>query len=295
MKKYVLWSLILAGVIAFLIRYGSRDYSQIYFVDNSAEKIIAKVEWHREELEKINADYEEKKGYRVYEGINDFLFKNLASPEIMDRWYKIWLESISKSEKYANNKEYLNQVSCLALVWFIRAGDKKSVQELPVLTAYPLFEEARKRYLHSSPQEFAEWAKKNINGNIVPPKHLDEAINYFGLLESAALTANDLDLARHANALLYNYALRDWTFSMTAAYKLVDYVDRIGKVTDEDREILVDHYLKNIKDSRLSSSPVLREHEECVLRILKKYQLVKSISVRPSYLEELRVSNRKND
>ena len=181
---------------------GCKDYSRVSFASNSAEETMELVEKHKNELDQINTAYKEKKKYSAYWDIYMFFLRYWASPEIMNRWYKIWLESAGKSKEYGNDKKYLNDVSCEALIWFIRTDDKKAIQELPLLTELPLFEEAKKQYMHSSAQEFANWAKKNITADTVPNSRF-YANDYFSLLESAALSVKDYELARKANEMFY--------------------------------------------------------------------------------------------
>lgn len=208
-------------------------------------------------------------------GIYMFFLRYWASPEIMSRWCKIWLECAGKSKKYVNDKQLLNEISGETLIWFIRTGDRKAIQELPVLTL-PLFEEAKKQYLHLPPQEFANWAKKNITADTVPNSHYYVS-SYFNLLESAALSAKDYELAHNANVMLCK---RDSGESLAfAVSNLAFYADKLGKITDEDKAILTDYYNKYMKDKRMSR--VLRKREECILRVLEKYHIVPNISIIP--------------
>ena len=272
--------LLLIGVF-WLFCAGCKDYSRVHLISDSAEKTIELVEKHKDELAKIDVAFEKRNKYSIYGEINVYLLRYWASPEIMDQWYKIWIESASKSEN-EKKKKYLNTISCDALVWFIRSGDWKAVQQLPELTEYPLFEEARRRYLYSSPQGFASWAKEKINENTVPLGDL-YPISCFNLLESAALLAQDFDLAQSANIMLCSNMIKSresgsetFTFAVS---NLAFYIDKLGKVTDEDKAILTDYYNKYLKDQKVSM--VLRKREECVLRVLEKYNIVSNISILP--------------
>ena len=64
-----------------------------------------------------------------------------------------------------------------------------------------------------------------------------------------------------------------------AVSNLAFYIDKLGKVTDEDKAILTDYYNKYLKDQKVSM--VLRKREECVLRVLEKYHIVSNISILP--------------
>ncbi len=277
MKLYKYLLLLIS--VSWLFCAGCKDYSRMSFASNSAEETMELVEKHKNELDQINTAYEEKNKYSAYWDIYMFFLRYWASPEIMNRWYKIWLESAEKSEKYGNDKKYLNDVSCEALIWFIRTGDRKAIQELPLLVELPLFEEAKKQYLHSSPQEFSNWAKKNITADIVPNSRF-YANDYFSLLESAALSANDYELAHKANEMFYNHVHKHGgEFPAVAASNLAFYADKLGSVTEEDKNILTDYYIKYMKDKRLSKT--FRKREECILRVLEKYHIVPNISILP--------------
>ncbi len=271
------WLLLMC--VFWLFCAGCKDYSRVHLISDSAEKTIELVEKHKDELAKINVAYEKRTKCSIYGEIDMYLLRYWASPEIMDQWYKIWLESASNS-KNAKGKEYLNAISCSALVWFIRAGDWKAVQQLPELTEYPLFEEARRRYLYSSPQGFASWAKEKINENTAPKDNFD-AIDYFGLLESAALLVKDFDLAHKAYVMLCNSLIQGRASELLtfAVSNLAFCIDKLGKVTDEDKAILTDYYNKYLKNQKISM--VLRKREECILRVLEKYHIVPNISILP--------------
>lgn len=276
MRLYKYWLLLIS--IGWLFCGGCKDYSRVHLISDSAEKTIELVKKHKDELDKIDVAYEERTKCSIYGEIDMFLLKYWASPEIMDQWYKIWLESVSKS-KNTKGKEYLNTISCDALVWFIRAGDWKAVQQLPELTEYPLFEEARRRYLYSSPQGFASWVKENIDKNTVP-KGVFAAMSFCGLLESAALLAKDLDLAHKANAMLYNFIHENGGELLTvAASNLAFYADKLDNVTDEDKAILTDYYNERLKDKQIGKT--LKKRKECILRVLEKYHIVPKISILP--------------
>ncbi len=274
MKLYRYW-LLLIGV-SWLFCAGCKDYSRVSFASNSAEETMELVEKHKNELVQINTAYEEKNKYNVYGDIYMYLLRYWASPEIMSRWCKIWLECAGKSKEYVNDKQLLNEISGETLIWFIRTDDRKAIQGLPVLTELPLFEEAKKQYLHSSPQEFANWAKKNITADTVPNSRYYES-SYFNLLESAALSAKDYELAHNANVMRCN---RGGGESLSfAVSNLAFYADKLGKVTDEDKAILTYYYNKYMKDKRMSKT--LRKREECILRVLEKYHIVPNISILP--------------
>ena len=126
--------------------WGCRDYSRVYLGGNSAEEVMKNVEKNKDILDKINNAYINKKDMGIYEWIDLWLINYWASPEIMTKWYKIRLESIQKSDEKFNTKKYINQVSCQALIWFIRTNDRKAIEKLPVLVEFPLFEKVKNQY-----------------------------------------------------------------------------------------------------------------------------------------------------
>ena len=97
------WLLLMC--VFWLFCAGCTDYSRVYLISDSAEKTIELVEKHKDELAKIDVAFENRNKYSIYGEINRFLLIYWASPEIMDRWYKIWLESIGKSKK-SNDQKY---------------------------------------------------------------------------------------------------------------------------------------------------------------------------------------------
>lgn len=265
--------LILLLFVSLCCCYGCRDYSQVRLLGESVEEIMANVENNQNILDKINADYLGKHQDMVfldrYYAVNNLLVRYWASPETMSRWYKIWLTSLQKSKEKFNTHNYYNNVACHALPWLIRTHDRETIAKLPVLE-FPLFEEAKNKYLQLSPQKFADWIEKNI------PDHGLENFNlppddYYGLIESAGLITSNYELAKRANRYLYNYlGLRS-----DAVSNLALYVVKSGKMTEEDKLILKDFYTRYSKELfQKNLTQDYYKRERYIMEIIKKYKLV---------------------
>lgn len=271
MKKLVF----LVIVFPLLFCNGCRDYASIDLSGDTAEEIMAKVEKNKNVLDKINAEYVKRtKYFDVYVDIGGALYQRWATPKMMSRWYKICLNSISKSKESFNNPKNINEFSCYAFICFIGTNDNKAIKDLPELTVFPLFEEARKKYLHSNPKEFLEWCQQEIVPTaITGNKSL--AFAYCGLLESAALLAGDYEMAKNANQILlhreYGGDLETGSVSNIAFYS-----DKLGKITPEDRKIMLDYYNEYIKGKKPSRT--YKKRDDFIVYALKKYKIIPELS-----------------
>jgi len=269
---------LLLGILITLAAVGCKDYSKVSFYASSAEEVMTLVKQHKDDLEKINDAYEAKNRFDAYSEINHNLVLLWASPEEMNQWYKIWIESIIKSKSYANDKKRYNDVFCGALTCFLKTKDKKSIEELPNLGTYPIFEYAKNKFLDSTPLEFAKWAQMHINLKTVP-KHCGFAIECFGLLEASGVAANDWKLAKDANAMLYSHigieSLGDWAIVVVS--NVAFYADKQGKLNNEDKIILSEFYNKYMKT--IPFNDLDRKRGEFILKIIKKYNVIPDVTI----------------
>jgi len=269
---------LLLGILITLATVGCKDYSKVSFYAPTAEEVMTLVKQHKDDLEKINDAYEAKNMHDVYLDIDHYLELLWASPEEMNLWYKIWMASMIKSKRYAKDPKQYDGVFCQALICFIRTQDNKSIRELPNLGAHPIFEYAKKQYLHSTPQEFALWAKGVFNLKTVP-KHWYYAIVYFQLLEAAAVSAGDNELAKNANAMLYYHNGYDrlGDLVIVVVSNVAFYADKQGELNNEDKVILSEFYNKYMKTIPLNDLD--RKRGEFILKIIKKYNVIPDVTI----------------
>ncbi|GEM_PF-3352994 len=203
------------------------------------DQILITVEKYKNDLPEINDAYIKKYKSTLYSDIFSRYNLFMSSDETLSRTYKIILD------QYKNRKGNDSFSGCesSALMAFIRTDDMEEIKKLPKLKD-PECETLKNKFINLPKEEVLKWLLEKISEDKLP-ENWGLASKYCEIVESVAINLKRYDIAKKAK--IWDYNKKPEGIRIYPVSEIAYYVDKLDKYDEQDKKIIVDYYLNNIK------------------------------------------------